>query len=112
MKEVYFTLTEDCIFEGEQLNKGDIVLLVPVPADDKSIREMFEEEKTDYKSLLSVYDYGRDEFIIAAQTGDWIFSHIPKHFTYIDSIFLPDLFIELPIIAEEVDLGDVKPIEY
>lgn len=111
MKEAYFTLIEDCTFEDQQLNKGDIVLLVPVPADDKSVREWFEEDKVDYKSLISFYTYSREEFINAAQEGDWIFSRMPKHCTYLDSIFLPDLFLELPIVAEEVELGDIEVID-
>ena len=112
MKETYFTLTEDCTFEDQPLSKGDIILLVPVPADDKSVIDWFEEDKVDYKSLISLYVYSREEFINVAQEGDWIFSRMPKHCTYFDSVFLPDLFLELPIAAEEIDLGDAKPIEW
>lgn len=108
MKEIYFTLTEDCIFENEQLNKGDIILLVPVPADDKSIREMLEEEeKIDYRSLLSVYVYTREDIIAVAQDEeDWIFCHMPKYCTYIHSDWLPDLFLKLPITSAEIELDN------
>ena len=111
MKEAYFTLAKDCTYKDQQFNKGDIVLIIPVPADYHEVQEWFEEEDIDYSGIISIYIYSRDVFIKAAQEGDWIFSHTPECCDYIDSYMLPDLFLELPIISEEVDLGDIEATE-
>ena len=108
MKESFFTLTEDCVFENQSLNKGDIVLLIPVSAEYHEVIEWFEEDDVDYSDLVSLYVYPREEFVKAAQEDDWIFSHVPKYCDFINYITLPDLFLELHITSEEIDFGDVE----
>ena len=111
MKEAYFTLAEDCIYKNQPLNKDDIVLIIPVPADYHEVQEWFEEDNIDYSELLSIYVYSRDVFVKTIQDGGWIFSHKPKDCNFIHCSYLPDIFLELPIIATEVDLGDIKSID-
>ena len=106
MAEVLFTLTKDCVFEKQELNEGDIVLIVPVPADGKSVREWLEEAGIDYRSLLSIYIYNRKTVEEVYKEDCWLFTREPKYATFVDSDRLPELFFDLPIVAAEVELPE------
>ena len=108
MKETFFTLKEDCLYKDRQLNKDDIVLTIPVPADYLEVREWFEEDNIDYNELISLYIYSREVFVKAMQEGDWIFSHEPKDCDFIHYSCLPDLLLKLSITAAEIDFGDIE----
>lgn len=99
-----FTLTKDCDYEEHSLNKGDIVLLVPVPADDDSVIEGFKEHEEEYESLISVYVYDRETLFDTLENDEWIFSREPKYATFVDSDYLPDLFADLSLAVEDIEL--------
>ena len=107
MEQKLFTLAKDCMFEDQQLSEGDIVLIIPTSADDKSIREGFDEDNVDYRSMFSITIYDMCAVEAAAEDGGWIYSYMPKYVTYVNSDWLPDLFFELPIVVAKYSFNGI-----